>query len=108
MFDTERHPSVNIETLGNRNVAIILDDVFDFKRIDEFRACYESIDAKSVDNISIDFKRTRYMDSSALGMLLNLKSHFKNTDVSIKIISINEQIRKILTISHFDQRFVIE
>ncbi len=108
MFDTERHPSVNVEAVGDRDVAIILDDVFDFKRIDEFRVCYESIDANAVDNISIDFKRTRYMDSSALGMLLNVKSHFKNTGVKIKIISINEQIRKILTISHFDQRFVIE
>ena len=87
---------------------IVLDDVFDFKRVEDFRACYEGIALEACKEVSIDFTHTRYMDSSALGMLLNVKNHFKPSNITIKIVSVNEQIRKILTISRFDQRFVIE
>lgn len=99
---------MNVEESGNGNFSIVLDDVFDFKRVEEFRRCYEGIDGQKAQSISIDFTRTRYMDSSALGMLLNVKSYFKTSKASVKITSVNEQIKKILTISRFDQRFVIE
>ncbi len=97
-----------VEDGKNGDYSIVLDDVFDFKRVEEFRSCYEGIDLEQCKNVNIDFTYTRYMDSSALGMLLNVKSFFKDTSASIKIVSVNEQIRKILTISRFDQRFVIE
>lgn len=97
-----------VEKQNNSHYAIVLDDVFDFKRVEEFRNCYEGIDLELCENISVDFTHTRYMDSSALGMLLNIKSFFKDAGISVKIVSVNEQIRKILIISRFDQRFVIE
>lgn len=99
---------MNVEEKGSGQFSIVLDDVFDFKRVEEFRRCYECIDGSAAQSIAIDFTRTRYMDSSALGMLLNVKSYFKGSSAGVKIVSVNEQIRKILTISRFDQRFVIE
>lgn len=97
-----------VEERENGKFIIVLDDVFDFKRVEEFRACYEGVSLDASKEVSIDFTHTRYMDSSALGMLLNVKNYFKPSNATIKIISVNEQIRKILTISRFDQRFVIE
>ena len=88
--------------------SIQLDDVFDFKHVEEFRKCYESIDGSRCRIVAIDFSSTRYMDSSALGMLLNIKNFFKDGGVQVKIVNTNEQIRKILSISRFDQRFTIE
>lgn len=97
-----------VEQGANGNFAIVLDDVFDFKRVEDFRACYEKIPLTQCQSVSVDFTNTRYMDSSALGMLLNVKKHFQGANVPVKITSVNEQIGKILTISRFDQRFVIE
>ena len=97
-----------LEQAADDNFVIVLDDVFDFKRVEDFRGCYEKIPMTQCRGVSIDFTHTRYMDSSALGMLLNVKKHFQGANVPVKITSVNEQIRKILTISRFDQRFMIE
>ena len=97
-----------VEERENGRFIVILDDVFDFKRVEDFRAAYEGIGLDASKEVSIDFTHTRYMDSSALGMLLNVKTYFKASGTVVKIISVNEQIRKILTISRFDQRFIIE
>jgi anti-anti-sigma factor len=97
-----------VEESGKGNYIIVLDDVFDFKRAEEFRNCYESIDSEKCKLVSVDFSHTRYMDSSALGLLINIKTFFKSSSISVKIISVNEQIRNIFTISRFDQHFIIE
>ncbi len=88
--------------------SVMLDDVFDFKSVEEFRRNYESIDTGRCRSVAIDFSSTRYMDSSALGMLLNIKNYFKDCGAQVKIVNPNEQIRKILSISRFEQRFTIE
>lgn len=88
-------------------VELALDEVFDFKRVEEFRKSYEQIDGSKVKKISINFGQTKYMDSSALGMLLNIQSYFKSFDVKITIVNAKDQIKKILSISRFDQRFEI-
>jgi HptB-dependent secretion and biofilm anti anti-sigma factor len=87
---------------------LYLDEVFDFKKIDEFRGAYEGIDATLCQEVDIDFSATKYIDSSALGMLLNIKKHFKDAGVKIKIVSASDQVKKILMISRFDQKFIIE
>lgn len=92
----------------NAEAVVVLDEVFDFKKVDAFRRSYEQIDPKKVRVVSVDFCQTRYMDSSALGMLLNVQNYFKDKNITIKIKSPNEQIRKIMSISRFDQKFAIE
>ena len=77
---------------------------FDFEMVQEFRKAYADQDAKSY---VIDMRGTEHMDSSALGMLLNMrKSLGEGTDVTI--INCRPQIKKILTISRFDKKFKIE
>ncbi|HEY7774427.1 MAG TPA: STAS domain-containing protein [Marinagarivorans sp.] len=99
---------MKVENRGNEKFVVLLEDVFDFKRVEDFRVAYQTIPLDKCKEVSIDFSHTRYIDSSALGMLLNVKAYFKASGAVVKIISVNEQIRKILTISRFDQRFIIE
>ena len=99
---------MKVESRGDKKFVVLLEDVFDFKRVEDFRAAYEAIPLDNCKEVCIDFSHTRYIDSSALGMLLNIKRYFKVSGAVVKIISANEQIRKILTISRFDQRFIIE
>ncbi|MEY4590183.1 MAG: hypothetical protein RL497_2259 [Pseudomonadota bacterium] len=86
---------------------ILLDEVFDFKKAEEFRLAYESVNCVGVKVVTIDFIATRYMDSSGLGMLLNVQGHFKDKNIVITLANPNDQIRKIFSISNFDRRFTI-
>lgn len=99
---------MRVDAVDNGEQKVVLDEVFDFKKVDQFRKCYEQIDGSSTKVLNIDFSNTKYMDSSALGMLLNVQSYFKDHNVKIKITKANDQIKKILSISRFDQRFTIE
>lgn len=91
---------------GHEHV-VALGERFDFGEVDEFRRCYEGINANERSSIVIDFRNTRYMDSSALGMLINLKKHFENSSAKVSIANCNDQIRKIFSISRFDKKFNI-
>ena len=53
-------------------------------------------------------KETSYLDSSALGMLLLLRDHAGGDNAKIKIINCNSDVRKILSISNFEQLFTID
>ena len=87
-----------------KNLTINISGRFDFEIVQEFRNAYA--EHKNV-NYIIDMRATEHMDSSALGMLLNMrKSLGDNTRISI--INCRPQIKKILTISRFDKKFNIE
>ncbi len=45
---------------------------FDFSKVEDFRNAYGELGA-DVSHITVDLSRTEYMDSSALGMLLNMQ-----------------------------------
>ncbi|PCK08261.1 MAG: anti-anti-sigma factor [Alteromonadaceae bacterium] len=92
---------------NNEGVAIVLDDRFDFGSVGDFRKSYESLESIARRTVAIDFKNTRYIDSSALGMLINAKTYCAKQDAKVKLINTNEQIRKILTISRFEKKFDI-
>lgn len=77
---------------------------FDFEMVQEFRNAYAD---KSAASYVIDMRSTEHMDSSALGMLLNMRKSLGDS-ASISIINCRPQIKKILTISRFDKKFKIE
>lgn len=89
-----------------RSVTIAISGCFDFNSVHEFRNAYMEIDG-SKSNVEIDLRETEYMDSSALGMLLNMKKHLKSSDSSIKILNCQPQVKKVLEISRFDKKFLI-
>lgn len=89
-------------------IAIRLGDRFDFGSVEQFRKAYEALADVRSKTIHIDFKHAQYMDSSALGMLINAKSFFTDQDVKLRIVNASDQIKKILAISRFDKKFEIQ
>ncbi|MFL0809632.1 MAG: STAS domain-containing protein [Agarilytica sp.] len=88
-------------------VSIILAERFDFESVGPFRKSYESLSDLKSGPVILDFRDTRYIDSSALGMLINARSFFEKNSVKMKLINTNDQIKKIFSISRFDKKFEI-
>ncbi|MEL7399518.1 MAG: STAS domain-containing protein, partial [Pseudomonadota bacterium] len=68
---------------------------------------YEGVPAQ-VSSYTVDMGGTSYLDSSALGMLLLLRDHAGGDSADVKIVNCNQDVRKILTISNFEQLFKIQ
>jgi len=79
---------------------------FDFSAHQEFRDAYEKVKDEPKSYV-VDMKETTYLDSSALGMLLLLRDHAGGDNAQIEIVNCNPDVKKILTISNFEQLFTI-
>ncbi len=90
----------------SQQLTIAIQGRFDFSAHKEFRESYESLDA-APNKYSIDMKEAVYIDSSALGMLLLLRDHAGGDNADVEIVNCNADVKKILTISNFDQLFTI-
>ncbi|WP_419811800.1 STAS domain-containing protein [Bacterioplanoides sp.] len=100
--------TVQASLAGNgQELVIKIDGRFDFSAHQEFRDAYEGISATVV-RYTVDMAGTSYLDSSALGMLLLLRDHAGGDNANVKIVNCNQDVRKILTISNFEQLFAIQ
>ena len=95
------HRSDNGQTL-----VISVEGRFDFSSHQAFRDAYEQGD-DGVERYVIDLSETTYLDSSALGMLLLLRDHAGGDAARISIENCNSDVRRILSISNFEQLFSI-
>ncbi|MGI1677436.1 MAG: STAS domain-containing protein [Cellvibrionaceae bacterium] len=80
---------------------------FDFSAHQDFRRSYESLEG-APGAYSVDMSETTYLDSSALGMLLLLRDHAGGDTSTVKIVNCSPDVKKILTISNFEQLFTIQ
>ncbi len=88
-------------------LVISIEGRFDFSAHQEFRDSYERVSAEP-NSYVVDLNRTTYLDSSALGMLLLLRDHAGGDSAEIRIVNCNQDVKKILTISNFEQLFKIQ
>ncbi|MGD8176770.1 STAS domain-containing protein [Marinimicrobium sp. ARAG 43.8] len=88
-------------------LTIYIQGRFDFSSHQDFRTSYESLDPPA-ERYRVDLKDTIYLDSSALGMLLLLRDYAGGDSAHIEIRNCSADVRKILTISNFDQLFDIQ
>jgi HptB-dependent secretion and biofilm anti anti-sigma factor len=90
---------------------ISIDGAFDFNLLNNFRDAYKDSANNSTEgsqiNYVINLRSTSSIDSSALGMLLNMKRTLNKKDKEIQITHCQPQIKKILIISRFDRKFSI-
>lgn len=93
---------------GDGQARIELAEAFDFHAVPAFRRCYESLDCSGLKSLTIDFGRTRYIDSAAMGALLVLQTHLQPHRVPIMLTCLSEQLYRIFDIARFDKLFVIE
>ncbi len=87
-------------------LTIAIEGRFDFSSHKEFRDCYESLESQP-QHYEVDMGSANYIDSSALGMLLLLRDHAGGDQAEVGIVNCSPDVRKILTISNFDQLFTI-
>jgi anti-anti-sigma factor len=78
---------------------------FDFSSHREFMAAYKEF-PKGEKKYVVDLENTEYMDSSAMGMLLQLREYSKN-GVGVSLANPNEGVSEILRIANFDKLFRI-
>ncbi|MFT5084640.1 MAG: anti-anti-sigma factor [Lentisphaeria bacterium] len=88
-------------------LTISIDGRFDASALEQFRRTFESADAKNVASYEVDLANTVHLDSSALGMLLVLRDHAGGDKADIKIVNCSAEVKKIFTISSFEQLFTI-
>lgn len=79
---------------------------FDFGAHQDFREAYER-GGLTPERYIVDLHDADYIDSSALGMLL-LRDHAGGDAADIRIVRCNADVRKVLSISNFEQLFSIE
>ena len=95
------------ESSDDSRLTIKIQGRFDFSAHQDFRDAYEKADAKP-SSYTVDMGETTYLDSSALGMLLLLRDHAGGENSQVEIVNCNADVRKILTISNFEQLFTIK
>ena len=96
----------NTSQTDQQEAVIGIDGRFDFSLVNEFRDTYTVL-GDSHSKFTLDLRNTEHLDSSALGMLLNMRKHLGES-ANITIKNSRPQIKKILTISKFDKKFNIE
>jgi anti-anti-sigma factor len=89
-----------------KELTIYLDERFDFGKVQDFRLAY-SKGNEGINSVVINLQKTKYMDSSALGMLLNMQKSLNDSVTSFKIIHCRPQVLKILQIARFGKKFDI-
>lgn len=90
-----------------KELTIFLEEKFDFGKVQDFRLAY-SEGSEGVTSIIVNLQKTEYMDSSALGMLLNMQKSVSDKVKSFKITHCRPQVLKILQIARFGKKFDIE
>ena len=98
--------SFSTQKSGDGILTINIQGRFDFSTHLEFRRCYEALSDEPA-CYRLDMGETTYLDSSALGMLLLLRDRAGGDKAAIEIINCNPDVKKILTISNFQQLFRI-
>jgi anti-anti-sigma factor len=90
---------------GNK-VTISVAGKFDFQLYDAFRTAYSDTKGSGVE-YTIDFSKTDYLDSSALGMLLLLREHAGGESSNITISLASAEVKKSLDVANFEKLFNI-
>jgi len=76
---------------------------FDFAMHQDFLKAYK-VYPKGEKSFTVDLGSTDYMDSSAMGMLLQLRE-YSNGDSKLSLINGSDGINEILRIANFDKLF---
>lgn len=98
--------SINSVVTNETTLTIEVGEKFDFSLVTEFRDAYADLPA-SIRQIDIDLGKSQYMDSSALGMLLNMQKVLADRNLAYRITNCRPQIARILEISRFNKKFDI-
>ena len=92
-----------ILTIDKPKASIAIDGVFTFEAHREFKAA--TITALEIEEIEIDFKAVKYIDSAALGMLLLLNERAGSRKVVL--CNCTGTVKAVLDVANFGKLFEI-
>ncbi|HEV2293488.1 MAG TPA: STAS domain-containing protein [Tepidisphaeraceae bacterium] len=69
------------------------------------QAVEQHIDAKQIVNFVIDFEKAGFVDSEGLETLLWIKRKAEELFGQVKLVNLDENVRKILEITRLEHRF---
>jgi anti-anti-sigma factor len=99
--------ALSIERRKDSNEVVIhLPEHFDFKVHREFRCAYTEESSNAASYV-LDLRQTSYLDSSALGMLLQLREHAGNDRNRVRLVNVNGAIMEILKIANFEKLMTV-
>ena len=84
-------------------VTIRVSGRFDFATHEAFLQAYRAY-ARGEKRYVVDLKEAGYIDSSAMGMLLQLREYSENAN-DVELMIGNDTVREILQIANFDKLF---
>ena len=90
-----------------KTLTLTMGERFDFSVHSALRAAYSGGQPR-FETYVVDLARTVYMDSSALGMLLQLKEHAGGSQKAVCIRNASPAIRDILAVANFHQLMQID
>jgi HptB-dependent secretion and biofilm anti anti-sigma factor len=91
---------------NDKSVTLCLPEKFNFQIHAEFRELYET--EKESKMLVLDMNKTQYMDSSALGMMLQLKEFADSNKSTVRVKNASNNLLQIFHIVNFDKLFAIE
>lgn len=89
-----------------QELTITIQGRFDFNTHQAFRDAYQCA-GSTPHRYVVDLNGATYLDSSALGMLLLLRDHGGSDKADIHLINCKPDVRKVLSVSNFEQLFAI-
>ncbi|MEW8505972.1 MAG: STAS domain-containing protein [Candidatus Thiodiazotropha sp.] len=90
-----------------KSVTIQISGRFDFSVHQEFMQAYKAF-AKGEMRFVVDLSEADYLDSSAMGMLLQLREHSAKAADGVILKNGNESVQDVLRIANFGKLFTIQ
>jgi anti-anti-sigma factor len=90
-----------------KSVTIKISGRFDFSTHRDFMQAYKAF-PKGEKHYVVDLSNAEYLDSSAMGMLLQLREHSAKDSGGVVLRSGNEAVQDVLRIANFEKLFVIQ
>jgi len=98
-------PVTTIESDDGYEVVLAISGRFDFSCYHEFMQHYQAF-PQGQKRYVVDLAATEYLDSSAMGMLLQLRE-FGDRLAAVSLINAQQEVAEMLSIANFDKLFDI-
>lgn len=86
---------------------VTFDSEFSIAEMKEIKDIIKEIESKEIIKIMFDFRNVKYIDSSAIGILVSVLKYTRKNQGIFKIYSPGEEVKKILKLVNLDSFFDI-
>lgn len=97
----------NIEEKNDHLLVKLIGDLDVYSKEDFAKFCDESLKEKN-QNLIVDLEKLDYIDSTGLGMFINIYKDQKEKNKTVKIINAKENIKKLFIITDISDLFEME